>query len=108
MLHGFGKPTSIDRRRALRTCAAPDSGSACTAPPYPHVPDLASGRITDLFEGTGYEIPRVGPGTDGFAISPDGRHLVFAFDPELEKRIENRKVLIELNLRLGNRASLWP
>ena len=74
--------------------------------PHLHVLDLASGRITDLFEGTGYEIPRVGPGADGFDISPDGRHLVFAFDPESEKRIENRKALIELNLRSGKFAAL--
>ena len=71
-----------------------------------HALDLASGRITDLFEGSGYEIPRVGPGADGFDISPDGRHLVFAFDPGTEKRIENRKVLIELNLRSGKFAPL--
>ena len=74
--------------------------------PHLHVLDLASGHITDLFEGTGYEIPRVGPGADGFDISPDGRHLVFAFDPESEKRIENRKTLIELNLRSGKFAAL--
>ena len=74
--------------------------------PHLHVLDLASGHITDLFEGTGYEIPRVGPGADGFDISPDGRHLVFAFDPGSEKRIENRKTLIELNLRSGKFAAL--
>ncbi|MES3013299.1 MAG: S9 family peptidase [Pseudomonadota bacterium] len=67
--------------------------------PHLHVLDVASGRITDLFEGTPYEIPRASPGADFFDISPDGRHLVFAFDPQPEKRIENRKVLVELQLR---------
>jgi dipeptidyl aminopeptidase/acylaminoacyl peptidase len=67
--------------------------------PHLHVLDVASGRITDLFEGTAYELPRADPNADFFDISPDGRHIVFAFDPEAEKRIDNRKALVELNLR---------
>ena len=67
--------------------------------PHLHVLDVASGRITDVFEGTPYEIPRTSPNADFFDISPDGRHLAFAFDPQPEKRIENRKVLVELHLR---------
>jgi dipeptidyl aminopeptidase/acylaminoacyl peptidase len=67
--------------------------------PHLHVLDVASGRTTDLFEGTVYELPRAEPDANGFDIAPDGRHLVFAFDPQAEKRIENRKALVELNLR---------
>jgi dipeptidyl aminopeptidase/acylaminoacyl peptidase len=74
--------------------------------PHLHVLELASGRITDLFEGTGYEIPRADPNADFFDISPDGRHIVFAFDPQPEKRIENRKTLVELQLRSARFAAL--
>lgn len=74
--------------------------------PHLHVLDIASGRITDLFEGTGYEIPRASPSADFFDIAPDGRHLVFAFDPQPEKRIENRKRLVELHLPTGKFAAL--
>ena len=71
-----------------------------------HLLDLASGRVTDLFEGTPHELARAGASEDSFDISPDGRHLVFAFDPQPEKRIENRKVLVELQLRSGKFAAL--
>ena len=71
-----------------------------------HVLDVASGRVTDLFEGTPYELPRADPGADGFDVSPDGRHLVFGFDPQTEKRIENRKALVELTLRSGKFEAL--
>ena len=74
--------------------------------PHLHVLDIASGRVTDLFEGTGYEIPRASPNADFFDIAPDGRHLVFAFDPQPEKRIENRKRLVELRLASGQFAAL--
>ena len=69
--------------------------------PHLHVLDLASGRVTDLFEGTPYELPRADPDANGFDIAPDGRHIAFAFDPQPEKRIENFKALVELNLRAG-------
>ena len=74
--------------------------------PHLHVLDIASGRITDLFEGTAYELSRAHPNADGFDISPDGRHLVFGFDPQPEKRIDNRKVLVELHLRSAKFATL--
>ena len=38
-----------------------------------HVLDVATGRVTDLFEGTGLELPRNDPSADMFDISPDGR-----------------------------------
>ena len=71
-----------------------------------HVLDVASGRVTDLFEGTPYELPRTDPDANCFDISPDGRHIVFTHDPQPQKRIENRKALTELNLRAGKFAAL--
>jgi dipeptidyl aminopeptidase/acylaminoacyl peptidase len=71
-----------------------------------HVLDIASSRITDLFEGSDYELPRTDPDANVFDISPDGRHIVFAHDPEPEKRIENRKALVELHVRGGQFAAL--
>ena len=74
--------------------------------PHLHVLDVASGRITDLFEGTPYELVRTDPNASAFDIAPDGRHLVFAYDPQPEKRIDNRKALVELNLRSSKFAAL--
>ncbi len=71
-----------------------------------HVLDVATGRVTDLFEGSAYELPRTDPDANVFDISPDGRHIVFAHDPQPQKRIENRKVLTELNLRSGKFEAL--
>jgi dipeptidyl aminopeptidase/acylaminoacyl peptidase len=64
-----------------------------------HVLDVASGRITDLFEGTPYELSRAEPDANTFDIAPDGRHIVFSHDPGAEKRMDNCKALAELNLR---------
>ena len=74
--------------------------------PHLHVLDIASGRITDLFEGTPFELPRADPGNHSFDLSPDGRHLAFVFDPQPQKRIDNRKVLVEMNRRTGKFATL--
>lgn len=61
--------------------------------------DVASGRITDLFEGSGYELPRNEPGLACFDISPDGRHLAFACDLAKVKMAGQRLSLVELELR---------
>ncbi|MEP7298537.1 MAG: S9 family peptidase [Burkholderiales bacterium] len=74
--------------------------------PHLHLLDVASGRVTDLFEGTPYELPRADPDANGFDLSPDGRHLVFAHDPQTVKRIENRTALVELNLRTAKFTAL--
>ena len=64
-----------------------------------HLLDVASSKVRDLFEGTAYELSRAEPDANTFDVSPDGRRLVFAFDPAPEKRIEGRSVLVELDLK---------
>jgi dipeptidyl aminopeptidase/acylaminoacyl peptidase len=61
--------------------------------------DLKTGRTTDLFEGTGYELTRHDPDADCFDISPDGRRIVFAHDPSPTKPVDARYALFELDLR---------
>ena len=58
-----------------------------------------AGKVSDLFEGSGYELSRADPNADHFDISPDGKKLVFAFDPAPEKRIDGRCALAEMDLR---------
>jgi dipeptidyl aminopeptidase/acylaminoacyl peptidase len=67
-----------------------------------HLVDLAGAKVRDLFEGTAYELTRADPGTSSFDVSPDGRRIVFAFDPAPEKRIEGRFALAEIELASGN------
>jgi dipeptidyl aminopeptidase/acylaminoacyl peptidase len=64
------------------------------------------GRVRDLFEGTPYELPRADPGVDHFDVSPDGRSLVFCFDPAPEKRNDGRCALVELDLKSGRFTTL--
>ena len=61
--------------------------------------DLDSGRITDLFAGTGLELPRDGEGASAYDPRPDGRAVAFVHDPAPVARAGNRLVISELNLR---------
>lgn len=63
--------------------------------------DGAEARVRDLFEGTPYELTRTEPDANAFDVSPDGRRVVFAFDPAPEKRIGNHFALAEMELRSG-------
>ena len=69
--------------------------------PHLHLLDVDSGRVRDLFEGSDHELTRADPDADAFDIAPDGRRIVFAFDPAPEKRIDNRFALAELELKSG-------
>ena len=67
-----------------------------------HLLDIKTGKVRDLFEGSDFELTRADPDTDCFDISPDGRRIVFAFDPAPQKRIEGRRALAEINLKSGD------
>jgi dipeptidyl aminopeptidase/acylaminoacyl peptidase len=71
--------------------------------PHLHLLELAPnggpGKVRDLFEGTPYELGRADPSPDHFDISPDGKRIVFAFDPAAEKRGDGRFALAEMDLR---------
>lgn len=66
-----------------------------------HLLDTVSGKVRDLFEGTRYELTRTEPDAQQFDVSPDGRRVVFAFDPAPDKRIDGRFALAEVELRSG-------
>ena len=66
-----------------------------------HLLDVDSGSWRDLFEGTPYELSRAEPDAGCFDLSPDGKRLVFAFDPAPNKRLDNCFALAELELKSG-------
>ncbi len=66
-----------------------------------HLLDVDTGTWRDLFEGTSYELSRAEPDAGCFDVSPDGKRLVFAFDPAPEKRLENCFALAEMELKSG-------
>ncbi len=61
----------------------------------------APAKVRDLFEGTSYELARADPGCDHFDISPDGKRVVFVFDPAAVKRADGRLALAEMDIRSG-------
>jgi len=63
--------------------------------------DTRKRRWRDLFEGSSYELSRAEPGADSFDVSPDGKRLVFAYDPAHEKRADGRFALAELVIKSG-------
>jgi len=69
-----------------------------------HVMDLATGRVTDLFEDTPYELSRFETDTLCFDISPDGKRIAFAFDPQPNRQIDNRQALACIEWR-GRRVT---
>lgn len=66
-----------------------------------HVLDIASGRVTDLFEGTPFELPRSEPDQHTYDVAPDGRHVAFTHDPDGVKRLDNHKALAEVAVKTG-------
>ena len=73
--------------------------------PHLHLLDIGRdgtpGRLRDLFEGSPYELPRSDPSAEHFDISPDGKRVVFVFDPATEKRTDGRGALAEMEIRSG-------
>jgi dipeptidyl aminopeptidase/acylaminoacyl peptidase len=63
-----------------------------------HRLDLASGRCTDLFEGTAWELPRDATSPEPFDASPDGRHVAFACDVAADKINTHPLAVVELDL----------
>ncbi len=66
-----------------------------------HLLEVASGKSRDLFEGSRFELTRTEPDANQFDVSPDGKRVVFAFDPAPEKRIGNRFALAEIEIASG-------
>jgi dipeptidyl aminopeptidase/acylaminoacyl peptidase len=69
-----------------------------------HVIDVKTGKAQDLFEGSAFELSRADAGNECFDISPDGRRIVFAFDPASEKKVGNCFALAELTLKSAGKS----
>src|SRR6185312_4635605 len=78
-----------------------DRGLPMGRVPHLLVLDLESGRVTDLFEATRYELPRADPCAAHFDVAPDGRRIVFVHDPAPVKRSPNPLALAEVEVRTG-------
>jgi dipeptidyl aminopeptidase/acylaminoacyl peptidase len=61
--------------------------------------DVDSGRVTDLFEGSAFELPRDAAGNEVYDVHPGGGRIAFVHDPASELRLGNRLALAEIDLR---------
>ena len=61
--------------------------------------DIASGRVTDLFEGTSFELERSCDSNGAYDVHPDGTRIAFAHDPAPVQRLGNRSAITVLKLR---------
>ena len=67
-----------------------------------HLLDVATGKVRDLFEGTGHELPRDEAGNEVYDVRPDGRRIAFVHDPAAVQQTGNRLALSEIELRSGD------
>ncbi len=67
--------------------------------PHLHLMNVQTGKVRDLLEGTAFELRRGDPDANDFDISPDGKRVVFAYDPAPEKRTDGRFALAEIDLK---------
>jgi len=58
-----------------------------------------TGAITDLFEGTAYELPRECDSNAAYDVHPGGKRLTFAHDPAATPGLGQPMALTELRLR---------
>jgi dipeptidyl aminopeptidase/acylaminoacyl peptidase len=55
--------------------------------PHLFVVDVDSGKITDLMEGSDFSLSLAEPSASSYDIAPDGKSIVFSYDPEPVKRV---------------------
>jgi len=61
--------------------------------------ELGSGRVTDLFDGTAFELPRDSDSNSAYDPSPDGRRVAFVHDPAKVPLLGNRLALAEIDIK---------
>ncbi|MFN6171471.1 MAG: TolB family protein, partial [Burkholderiales bacterium] len=53
--------------------------------PHVHVINLVTGKCVDVFAGTKFELPQFDTDQHDYDVSPDGKKVVFNFNPNLDK-----------------------
>lgn len=76
--------------------------------PHVHVVDTRSGKVRDVFAGTGLYLPPQEPDALLFDISPDGRELAFTHDFNPDPREFSFTDIVALDLASGKHRTLTP
>ncbi len=74
--------------------------------PHVLVMDVDSGKCRDLFAGGKYELPVFDTDQHDFDIAPDGKHIVFNFNPNDDRRGDQAYDLVEMAVKTGQAKTL--
>ncbi len=67
--------------------------------PHVHVVNVETGKVTDIFAGTPYELPWFDADAGDYDLAPDGKHIVFNFNPNSDRRGDQAYQLIEIEIK---------
>jgi dipeptidyl aminopeptidase/acylaminoacyl peptidase len=74
--------------------------------PHLHVVDVASGKSSDLFRATHFELPQFDTDFHEYDIAPDGKTMVFNFNPSADKRGDQSYDIVEMNVSTRKATTL--
>ncbi len=74
--------------------------------PHVHVVDMVSGKSSDLFRDSEYELPQFDTDQHEYDIAPDGKTIAFNFNPNVDKRGDQAYDLVEMNVNTRNAITL--
>jgi dipeptidyl aminopeptidase/acylaminoacyl peptidase len=69
--------------------------------PHVHVIDVTNGKCRDLFAGTRYELTQFDLDQHDYDISPDGKSIAFGFNPNDDKRDDQAREIVEIDIKTG-------
>jgi dipeptidyl aminopeptidase/acylaminoacyl peptidase len=74
--------------------------------PCVHVVDVASGKTLNIFSGSNFQLPLFDPEAKDYDLSPDGKCVVFNFNPSKEKLGDQVHQLVEVEIKGGKAKTL--
>jgi dipeptidyl aminopeptidase/acylaminoacyl peptidase len=74
--------------------------------PHVHVVDVASGKCRNVFAGSKYELPVFDTSAADFHVSPDGKQVVFCFNPNTDRRGDQDHHIVEMDIKSGKAKTL--
>jgi len=74
--------------------------------PHVHLIDVTSGKCRDLFAATKFELPQFDTDQHEFDLSPDGKRLVFNFNPNTDRRGDQPYDIVEMEIKSGKATGL--
>ena len=74
--------------------------------PRLHLVDVKTGKCRNLFSGTNFELPVFDTCAADYDVSPDGKRMVFCFNPNPDRRGDQNLHIVEMEIRSGKSKTL--